>query len=129
MIFYASLLVLSVAVSAIVVWIYRSFAEASRKTYQAFLPSGKDAAAAAEPEVVRRRRWNPKAQATPWGWKTRTSNDRVSVATPAYAPAGNADVGWPYRNEPYGERNRQSVPQRARPARKKAVGTAKPWGW
>jgi hypothetical protein len=129
MIFYASLMVLSVAISAIVVWIYRSFAEASRKSYQAFLPSGKDAAPTVEPAVVRRRRWNPKAQATPWGWKTRTSNDRVSVATPAYASAGNAQVGWPYRSEPYGQEKAKPANLRTRPTRRKTVGTAKPWGW
>ena len=129
MIFYVSLFVLSVALAAVFIWLYRSFAEASKKTYQAILPSSKDNAQSLEPEFVGRRRWNPKAKATPWGWKDRPVNNRVSIAKPAYAPAANAQVGWPYRNEPFGERNGQSAHQRARPARKKRAGTAKPWGW
>ena len=96
MLFYASLFVTCVIVSAVVLWIYRLVAAATKTAYRSFLPSSRG-------NIRHQRMINQNVSTnsarTPWGWSS-TGNPRRALpvaakiqrvpATPSTTP-----WGWP----------------------------------
>ena len=121
-------------VAALVVWFYRVIVEASRETYKAFLPSSTTTARMGSGSRSRRA---AKGRRTPWGWnKSASTKGRVSVGVPAHARNGGAQIGWPYRNEPFdlGSGGQTATGSGSpavsnKPRRVSKSGMSKPWGW
>lgn len=65
MVFYVSLLLSCVAVSVVVVWLYRSFSAVGKAVYRAFLPSSKTNQPRNEQLV---KHVSLAATPSPWGW-------------------------------------------------------------
>jgi hypothetical protein len=135
MAFYASLLICCLVLAAMIVWAFRALSDASHNTLKYFLPgSGAKRRAAGNSGVAYKRR-NASGQLTPWGWGG-SSDKNQSAATSQSVPAytQREQVGWPYRDEPFGI-SEKSLGE-TRPGTKivgvrKIVrgGVGKPWGW
>jgi hypothetical protein len=158
MLFYVSLILFSIAVSAIVLWFYRSLFEIGKATYQAIFPSAKK-----QYREERLESLNPSlnSAATPWGWSGGGSRRAIPVAPTvtrkaATAPwgwkgggdsaksrntatnanaqqansKGTSDIGWPYREEKFDFSGKEyTVVKKKRVKKSNMSGVSKPWGW
>lgn len=77
MIFYVSLLLICVAVSIVIVWFYRSFAEVTKAAYRALLPSSRHNHKHHNDHLVKH--VSLSATPSPWGWE---SNGAVHHSSP-----------------------------------------------
>ncbi|MBT8061175.1 MAG: hypothetical protein KJO85_00735 [Gammaproteobacteria bacterium] len=75
MVFYVSLLLSCVAVSVIIVWLYRSFSAVGKAVYQAFLPSSKSNVSRNQDLV---KHVALKATPSPWGWDSNGARHHAS---------------------------------------------------
>ncbi len=144
MLFYASLLIFCIVVSAIGLWLYRSVGDVAKAAYIAFLPSSRNTRHARRGGA---RNKNAQAQhvslncnlsttGTPWGWSNdqgprRAIPEKSFVSTPEAAGNGEKPVvGWPYREEQFAIADRENKVTRKRKIRKTNIGgKSKPWGW
>ena len=95
MLFYASLFLLCVAVSAIILWLYRSMYSVARATYQAIFPSTREEFTD-EREVSLRS--TLQATPTPWGWSSDYTPRTVAPAIPRVQPSEKAiPVPWGWK--------------------------------
>lgn len=77
MVFYVSLLLSCIAVSVVIVWLYRSFAAVGKAVYRAFLPSSKSNRARNEQLV---KHVSLASTPSPWGWdSTHTHHHRSPI--------------------------------------------------
>ena len=158
MFFYTALFVASLIAAFIIIWLYRSIADAGKAVYQAMLPSSKHTATShLESEIVRTSvndtptPWGWKSHETPanlakthaalptekspWGWKgsQRGVNEhRPHNGHTASQPASrnNQSVGWPYRQEKSEFAGKAyKVSRTVRLKKTNLANTSKPWGW
>lgn len=92
MLFYTSLLLFCIAVSAIALWIYRSVYETGNTAYRAIFPAAKEEyKTKASPAVHTSVNSTP----TPWGWSGDRGARRAIPTTAAHASPGvPAPWGW-----------------------------------
>ena len=132
MVFYVSLFLASLIVGGLVVWFYRFVVQTSRSTYRSILPSANENLREAAVNGVALSRQQVRGQAAPWGWKKRGDDTkRTSVAVPAYTRSKRSQVGWPYRDEPFGD-TLGTVKPGSKVVKARKVGKGgidKPWGW
>jgi len=158
MFFYTALFVASVVAAIVIIWLYRSIADAGKAVYQAMLPSSKHAATShLESQTMRTTvngtptPWGWKSHETPanlakthaalptekspWGWKgnqRRVSEHRPHHGHTASQPASRKtqNVGWPYREEKTEIGGKAyKVRRTVRLKRTNLASTSKPWGW
>ncbi|MDX1460882.1 MAG: hypothetical protein R3348_07480 [Xanthomonadales bacterium] len=94
MIFYVALLLVCVAVSFVLVWLYRSLSEVGKAAYRALLPSRKDNRRR-EDNLVRHVSLN--ATPSPWGWSKGDSHHHAIPEVQGRRPQspGETPWGWP----------------------------------
>jgi hypothetical protein len=157
MFFYTALFVASLIAAFIIIWLYRSIADAGKAVYQAMLPSSRNAATShLENQTVRTSvndtptPWGWKNHQTPahlakthaalptekspWGWKEsqRANENRPLNGRAASQPAtrNKQNVGWPYREEKSEFAGKAyKVRRHVRLKRTNLANTSKPWGW
>ena len=158
MFFYTALFVASLIAAFIIIWLYRSIADAGKAVYQAMLPSSRHAATSHLESLTVRTSVNETP--TPWGWKsheTPTNLAKTHAALPtekspwgwkgnprgvsehrprngqtASQPASrkNQNVGWPYREEKSEIGGKAyKVSRTVRLKKTNLANTNKPWGW
>lgn len=92
MLFYASLLLFSLAVSAVVLWVYRVVYDTGKAAYRAIFPSTKEQYKADKQAAIQTSINNTP---TPWGWTGGPGPRRViPVALAASKPPVPAPWGW-----------------------------------
>jgi len=158
MFFYTALFVASVIAAFVIIWLYRSIADAGKAVYQAMLPSSKHAATShLESQTMRTTvngtptPWGWKShetpanlakthaalptEKTPWGWKGNQGEVRQRQPHNAHAASRTAskqkqNVGWPYREEKSEFAGKAYKVTRKVKLKKTNLATAsKPWGW
>jgi hypothetical protein len=132
MVFYVSLFLVSLIVASIVLWFYRIVVQATRQTYKSILPSAHENRRAAAVNGMALTRQAMAGQPAPWGWKSGAAKNSRSVGVPAYSRAGNANVGWPYRKEPFADATLSDVRPGSTVVKTRKItkgGIDKPWGW
>jgi hypothetical protein len=93
MIFYVSLFLFTVAVSAIALWFYRECFDIGKAAYQAIFPNSRQ-------KYVEKKHVSLNAglteAATPWGWSSDSNPRRARAVKPAAPqPEAAAPWGWP----------------------------------
>jgi hypothetical protein len=130
MFFYTALFVASLIAAFIIIWLYRSIADAGKAVYQAMLPSSRNAATShLENQTVRT---SVNDTPTPWGWKNHQTPARPLNGRAASQPAtrNKQNVGWPYREEKSEFAGKAyKVRRHVRLKRTNLANTSKPWGW
>ena len=92
MLFYASLFLFCIAVSAIALWIYRSVYETGKAAYRAIFPSHRKQYKEAKPADMHA---TVNDTPTPWGWSSDRGPRRAIPAAPAArSQAAPAPWGW-----------------------------------
>ena len=149
MLFYASLFVFCLVLSAVVLWLYRSLTDVTNTVYRSILPSSKE-------NVRHQERVNPghsrDPSKTPRGWlgnqghaavranpavdKWTKKSERVGIAkfirdnSPEPDISGKKQaVGWPYRVESFEVGGRYKVAHERRRKKTHLREVPRPWGW
>jgi len=93
MLFYASLFLFCVALSAVVVWFYRSLDKVGKTIYRAFLPSSKGNIKKEPPEPAA----TVNGARVPWGWNGTGAERGLAPAEAIPAPVRRTTIpwGWP----------------------------------
>ena len=92
MLFYASLLLFSVAISVIALWFYRSMYDIGKAAYRAILPRARKAY---KEEKAVSLSSGLATKATPWGWSSdRGPRRAIPVVSPVAKKAAPAPWGW-----------------------------------
>ncbi|MFT5138987.1 MAG: hypothetical protein ACI9CB_000617 [Rhodothermales bacterium] len=101
MVFYASLFVFSIAVSAVFVWFYRSIFEMGKVTYQSIFPSTRQKYHQNRPESVSSA---SSAGKTSWGW---SSARRAIPVTPSINQTAIVSP-WGWKGNNYNDASKRS---------------------
>lgn len=139
MFFYTSVFLASLALSFIVIWLYRSVLGTARIVWYAMLPSSADARNDSTGEK--------KGAPAPWGWKDRSKQSAKARAHPS-SPVAEVPWGWPgnaakARNQGgpvasgggdldsylRGQLVQQASVSKTAQVRAGKLNTAVPWGW
>ena len=158
MFFYTALFVASLIAAFIIIWLYRSIADAGKAVYQAMLPSSRNAATShldglsvntsvndtptpwgwkshQTPANLAKKHAALPTEKSPWGWKgsQRGANEKRPLnGRTASQPATrkNQNVGWPYREEKSEFAGKAyKVTRKVAPKKTNLSSTDKPWGW